>query len=70
MRDPARIDQILELIRQVWIRNPDYRLTQLIINAVQPRDPCSELYQVEDTVLARKLKKFADWPPDTGSSDG
>lgn len=58
-RDPERIDQVLGLIREIWQRHPDYRLTQLIINAVQPADPCAELYQIEDTVLARKLEAYA-----------
>ena len=32
MRDEKRIDKILETIREVWKRNPDMRLTQLLIN--------------------------------------
>ena len=59
MRDPARIDQILELIGNLWKEHPDLRLTQLIINAAQPKDPCPELYQLEDTALARKIRNFA-----------
>lgn len=58
MRDPARIDQTLELLREVWIRSPDLRLGQLIVNAVQPRDPCSEVFSIEDTVLARRLERM------------
>lgn len=60
MRDPARIDPLLDLIRDIWRRHPDYRLTQLLINAVGPSDPCSELYQVEDTKLMRKLEAYGN----------
>ena len=58
MRDPARIDQMLDLIREIWQRSPDLRLTQLLINAAGPSDPCAELYQLEDTKLMKKLEAF------------
>jgi uncharacterized protein YihD (DUF1040 family) len=58
MRDPARIDQLLELLREVWTRSPDLRLGQLLVNAVSPREPCSEVYAIEDSVLARRLQRL------------
>lgn len=30
MRPPERIDEILELIRQIWKKNPDMRFMQLL----------------------------------------
>jgi hypothetical protein len=60
VRDPGRIDQVLEAIRQVWVTDPDLRLGQLLINAVRPRDPCPELYSVEDTVLVRKVANLIE----------
>jgi uncharacterized protein YihD (DUF1040 family) len=69
MRDPARIDRILELLREVWTRSPDLRLGQLIVNAVQPRGPCPEVFSIEDTVLARRLERMRKRdpsPPDEG----
>ena len=63
MRDPARIDQILDLLREVWARSPDLRLGQLIVNAVRPREPCPEVFSVEDTVLARRLERMRKQPP-------
>jgi hypothetical protein len=62
MRDPTRIDQILHLLQEVWIRSPDLRLGQLIVKAVQPRDPCPEIFAVEDTVLARQLERLLKQP--------
>ena len=34
MRDPKRIEPILSLIREIWTKHPDLRLTQLIMNAL------------------------------------
>ncbi len=59
MRDPARIDQILEILRTVWTQHPDMRLGQLVVNAVRPSTPCPEVFSIEDTVLARKLESLA-----------
>jgi hypothetical protein len=59
MRNPARIDQVLAVVREIWQRHPDLRLGQLLINAVQPATPCPELYAVEDTALVRKLESLA-----------
>lgn len=59
MRDPARIDRMLELIRKQWNAQPDLRLTQLILNAV-PRDSgwsCPEVYHFEDDKLEAILKQ-------------
>lgn len=60
MRDPARIDQVLDVLRRVWTQNPDYRLGQLIINAVRPKEPCPEVFRIEDTVLARRIQRLAE----------
>ena len=32
MRDPERIDQILNLIKEIWLQNPDLRFNQLVYN--------------------------------------
>jgi hypothetical protein len=63
VRDQARIDQILDLLREVWTRSPDLRLGQLIVNAVGAREPCSEVYALEDTALARRLRRLLRQPP-------
>jgi hypothetical protein len=33
-RDPARIDAIVDLLREAWKKHPDWRLCQLISNCV------------------------------------
>lgn len=60
MSDPALIDHLLEILRQAWVKNPDYRLGQLIVNAVRPKEPCPEIFSMEDTILARRLQRLAD----------
>jgi hypothetical protein len=60
MRDPERIDRVLTVVRDVWRRYPDLRLGQLIVNAVQTEEPCSQVYSVEDAALVRKLESLAE----------
>lgn len=57
MRDPERIDDILDLVRQVWLQDPDLRLGQIIVNAVRPRNACPEIFAFEDTALRRGLAR-------------
>ena len=55
MRDPKRIKPILSLIREVWTKAPDLRLTQLIMNALKADyDP----YFIEDDDLEKALKEY------------
>ena len=54
MRDPNRIDGILEGIKKVWKENPEMRLGQLLCNVL--RDPT--LYYVEDEQLVRMLELY------------
>jgi hypothetical protein len=58
MRDPNRIPDILSKIEKLWLNHPDLRLMQLLINAVRPEDPCSELYSMEDSKLKKRLIEY------------
>lgn len=69
MRDPARIDQMLDLLREVWTRSPDLRLGQLIVNAVRPQESCLPVFSIEDAVLARRLEWMLKEQP-TPLADG
>jgi uncharacterized protein YihD (DUF1040 family) len=60
MRDAERIERILLKIQEVWEQNPDLRLMQLIINAARPKDPCSELYSLDDSQLEKRLDRLID----------
>ena len=52
MRDPKRIDVILQEISAIWHKYPDMRLGQLIGNVLEG----PSLYYVEDNSLVKALK--------------
>ena len=70
MRDPARINEVLEALRAAWQLDPDLRLGQLIVNAARPASPCPEVFfvkaqglptgksLVEDDKLAEGLSRY------------
>jgi uncharacterized protein YihD (DUF1040 family) len=60
MRDPARIEPMLNLIRTAWELNPDMRLGQLLVNIVRPTQSCPEVFYVEDDELVRRIGKYFD----------
>ena len=61
MRDPARIDEILELLRAVWTLEPDLRLGQLVYNAARIRDPeLSDVFSIEDSSLHKGLLRYLE----------
>jgi len=59
MRDPDRINIVLEKIRRLWLHDPDIRLGQLLINLVEPKSPCPELFYLEEKELLRKLDAYS-----------
>jgi hypothetical protein len=54
-RDPERIDRILSLLREVWMKVPDWRLGQIVHNAVEPKGRCPEIFYVEDDRMEQLL---------------
>ena len=54
MRDPARIERILTLIRDLWTDAPDARLGQLLLN-VSPAFS-NATFECEDDDLERDLR--------------
>ena len=55
MRNPARINLMLDMVRTAWRRNPDLRLAQLIMNCAEEGE---DIYHVEDAELFRRLDKM------------
>jgi|WetSurMetagenome_2_1015567.scaffolds.fasta_scaffold606109_1 hypothetical protein len=51
MRDPKRIDSIIENLKCIWKCFPDLRLGQLILNSISE----SELYYIEDKDFIKKI---------------
>ena len=64
MRDPERIDRVIEALRQAWHRHPDWRLNQLLINASDVPYDCDKpyecglglVYYIEDALMEKRLR--------------
>jgi len=70
MRDPNRIDPILQLLRQVWTQKPDWRLGQLIVSAVRPDSPMPSIFHAEDDKVIQGLKAILGDAAKNQDSDG
>lgn len=60
MRDPKRIDSVLQMLRTVWEQQPDLRLGQLLVIAARPKEPCPEVFYMEDEALMRELLHYRE----------
>jgi len=59
MRNPDRIDDMLKLISEIWHKNPDQRLCQLIGNCfISTPYHGQDLYYIEDDKLRKLLIKY------------
>ncbi len=56
--EPDTNKEMLETIEKAWAKYPELRLAQLLVNAIKPSEPCSEMYYVEDSQLINKLELF------------
>lgn len=57
MRDPNRIENILAQLAQIWHKNPDLRLGQLIANTrIHENDLL--FYNIEDQTLIDYFKNY------------
>jgi uncharacterized protein YihD (DUF1040 family) len=72
MRDPARIDEMLDLLREIWTLDPDLRLGQLICNAARMRDlNLEDVFSIEDESLRKGLLRYLELVRSKGAqSDG
>ncbi len=53
MRDPDRIDPILDRVRKCWKADPDLRLGQLVFIGC----PLGDVFYVEDDILLDNMEK-------------
>jgi uncharacterized protein YihD (DUF1040 family) len=59
MRDKKRIEPLLEQIKELWLKHPDLRLTQLLSNvAITDGWKNNDLYYLEDDKLSDAILKF------------
>ena len=63
MRDPNRIDSVIEKLRALWKTQPDMRLGQLLVNVIRPSQPCPQIFGVEDTFTEAKPSRFCTARP-------
>ena len=64
-RDPARIDDVLQLLGRIWRQHPDQRLGQLLMNLCRTDDGWPNLWNVEDDRLIEEMLEFIRtgiWP--------
>jgi uncharacterized protein YihD (DUF1040 family) len=54
MRDPNRIDRIIDKLRRYWREHPDLRLGQIVVNM---NKTLSDPFHVEDDVLERAIDR-------------
>jgi len=59
LRDPKRIDRILEKVKKAWKKNTDLRLCQLLSVAAiaGSRHPSNDLFYLEDDKLEEGIEK-------------
>lgn len=56
MRDPERIPKVLDEVKKVWEKFPDFRLGQLI-ECVVGRSP-HPLFYIEDEDLVKRIEEL------------
>jgi hypothetical protein len=57
LRDPSRIEVLLELLRQYWKQNPDLRIGQIITNLSSSKRMSIDPYYIEDDMIINSLKE-------------
>jgi uncharacterized protein YihD (DUF1040 family) len=55
MRDPKRIEKVLNLLRNKWYEYPDLRLGQLMVN-LTPEE--KDLFYLEDDDLMKEIYDY------------
>lgn len=55
MREPDRIETVLDCIRDIWYDYPDLRLCQLLEN-IKPNN-LKDMYYIEDDDLCKLLQR-------------
>lgn len=58
MRDPERIDVMIQLLRDVWRHNPDLRLGQLVYVATHSTGR-RDVFEIEDDEMQESLRVMA-----------
>ena len=62
MRDPKRIADVLKALETVWREEPDLRLGQIIVSAVNlsgRQVVCPEIFYLEDNAMLKGIEELA-----------
>lgn len=57
-RDPNRIDRMMELLREAWHLQPDFRLTQLVMVVTDKPEDGGAVFYMEDDTMEQRLRAF------------
>lgn len=58
MRDINRIEPLLNDLKELWLKNPDLRLTQLLFMVAYNLGwKNNDLFYLEDDVIAKQIKE-------------
>jgi len=64
MRDPNRIDPLIEAIRSLWKAYPDLRLGQLMENiylsAKEETGSTASMFYMEDSIMEKGIERTLD----------
>ena len=58
MRDKNRIKSMLKELENLWLKNPDFRIGQLILAITKTKESNPELFYMEDDEFIMKLEEF------------
>lgn len=63
-RSEEHIDAVIDVLRDIWKKYPDFRLCQLLHNIIwfmesDRKSPHVDIYYVEDDKLVKFLKRFS-----------
>ena len=58
-RPVGRIEPLMMELQAHWLRNPNLRLTQLLVNLIASPMPSPQVFYFEDDELLRRLRQAA-----------
>ena len=59
-RPVTRIETLMAELQAHWQRNPNLRLTQLLVNLIASPIPCPQVFYFEDDELLQRLRQAAE----------
>jgi hypothetical protein len=62
MPNNAQMDAVLAELRKAWIKQPSWRLGELICNAINPPESSHWVFDIEDGELQKRLARVAEAP--------